>query len=135
DLRLVLLGIGGCEDWTNTPLFGPARRWRSCTPFVPPRHQKTRGRKRETPAEQLCDELRRRGFPEPIAVREIPRCELDGRTIRWVEFRRERLFGAGNRGQSLGYGFEIELRAPASGPICLGYGCHFGLGLFIPVTA
>ncbi len=135
DLRLVLLGIGGCEDLANTPLFGPAHRWRSCTPFIPPRHQKTRGRKRETPAEQLCDELRRRGFPEPIAVREIPRCELDGRSIRWIEFRRERVFGSGSRGQGLGYGFEIEFRGHVSGPTCLGYGCHFGLGLFIPVTA
>jgi CRISPR-associated protein Csb2 len=135
DLRLVLLGIEGREDRTHTPLFRPVSRWRSCTPFVPPRHQKTRGRKRETPVEQLCDELRRRGFPEPTAVHEIPRCELDGRSIRWIEFRRERVFGSGSRGQGLGYGFEIEFRTPVSGPICLGYGCHFGLGLFITATA
>jgi CRISPR-associated protein Csb2 len=82
DLRLVLLGIGDRDNWRHAPLFGLARRWKSCTPFIPPRHQKTRGRKRETPAEQLCDGLRRRGFPEPIAVREITRCELDGRSIR-----------------------------------------------------
>jgi CRISPR-associated protein Csb2 len=129
DLRLVLLGIGDREGWTHTPLFGPARRWRSCTPFIPPRHQTTRGQKREMPAEQLWDELHRRGFPEPIAVCELPRCELAGRSIRWIEFRREWLFGSGSHEQGLGYGFEIEFRAPVSGPICLGYGCHFGLGV------
>lgn len=132
DLRLVLLGVGKCDSWGDAPLLGQSRHWRSCTPFVLPRHQKIRGRRRETPVEQLYDELRRRGFPEPIAVREIPRRELDGRSIRWIEFRRERLFGSGSRGQGLGYGFEIEFRAPVSGPLCLGYGCHFGLGLFIP---
>jgi CRISPR-associated protein Csb2 len=94
-----------------------------------------RGRRRETPVEQLYDELRRRSFPEPISVREIPLYELDGRSIRWIEFRRERLFGAGSRGIGLGYGFEIEFPTLVSGPLCLGYGCHFGLGLFISVAA
>lgn len=134
DLRLVLLGVGKCDAWGDVPLLGRSQHWRSSTPFVLPRHQKARGRRRETPVEQLCDELRRRGFPEPIAVREIPRCELDGRSIRWIEFRRERLFGVGNRGLGLGYGFETEFRGPVSGPICLGYGCHFGLGTFMPAA-
>jgi CRISPR-associated protein Csb2 len=115
----------------HIPLVGPARRWRSCTPFIPPRHHKTRGRKRETPAEQLCDELRRRGFPSPIAVHEVLRCEVNGRSMRWIEFRREGLLGGGSRGQGLGYGFEIEFSEEVVGPLCLGYGGHFGLGLFI----
>jgi CRISPR-associated protein Csb2 len=132
DLRLVLLGIGERHAWTHTPLFGPARRWRSSTPFVPPHHQKTRGRKRETPAEQLYDELQRRGFPSPTAVRELPRYALNGRSLHWIKFRRQRLLGGGSRGQGLGYGFEVEFAEVVAGPLCLGYGCHFGLGLFAP---
>jgi CRISPR-associated protein Csb2 len=132
DLRLVLLGIGDREEWANTPVVGRSRRWRSCTPFIPPRHQKTRGRKREAPVDQLHDELRRRGFPPPIVVQDVPRCEVNGRSMRWIEFRRERLLGGGSRGQGLGYGFEIEFADEVVGPLCLGYGCHFGLGLFIP---
>lgn len=31
------------------------------------------------------------------------------------------------------YGFEIEFAEPVCGPIALGFGCHFGLGLFLPV--
>jgi CRISPR-associated protein Csb2 len=123
------------EDWTEMPLFGKERYWRSCTPFIPPRHQKTRGRKRETPAEQLRDELQRRGFPEPIAIYELPRCQLNGRSISWLEFRRERLFGEGSRGQGLGYGFAIEFSKPVVGPLSFGYGCHFGLGTFIPTVS
>jgi CRISPR-associated protein Csb2 len=133
DLQLVLLGTGTRTDWTKTPLFGKSRQWKSISPFVSPRHQKTRGRKRETPIEQLQNELQRHGFPSPINVHELPRYEVDGSSIRWIEFRRERLLGGGSRGQSLGYGFTIEFAEPVAGPICLGYGCHFGLGLFVPV--
>jgi CRISPR-associated protein Csb2 len=134
DLRLVLLGVGGRHDWKDPSIFSRSRYWRSHTPFIPPRHEKTRGRKRETPLEQLCGELRRRGFQEPVDVKPIPRCELNGRSIRWIEFRRERLFGGGSRGRGLGHGFTIEFAEPVGGPLCLGYACHFGLGLFIPVT-
>ncbi|MBI3796508.1 MAG: type I-U CRISPR-associated protein Cas5/Cas6 [Deltaproteobacteria bacterium] len=132
DLQLVLLGVGTSQDWTDTPLFGRSRRWRSITPFVLPRHQKTRGRKRETPVEQLQNELQRRGFPDPITGHDLSRYELDGHSIRWIEFRRERLLGRGSHGQSLGYGFVIEFAEPVVGPLCLGYGCHFGLGMFVP---
>jgi CRISPR-associated protein Csb2 len=90
-----------------------------------------RGRKRETPIEQLGEELQRCGFPTPIAVHEIPQCELNGRALRWIEFRCKRLLGGGSRGQGLGYGFEIEFSEEVVGPLCLGYSCHFGLGLFI----
>jgi CRISPR-associated protein Csb2 len=134
DLRLVLLGVGNSNDWIDTPLFSRSRRWQSVTPFVPPRHHKTRGKKRETPIEQLQDELRRRGFPRPIGVHELRRCELDGRSIRWIEFRRERLLGEGSRGQGFGFGFAIEFAEPVAGPLCFGYGCHFGLGLFAPAA-
>jgi len=130
---LVLLDVGDQRDWQAT-VIGLSSSWRSHTPFVPPRHEKTRGRNRETPLEQLRSELQRQGFPEPVDVQPIPRCELQGRSIRWIEFRRERLFGGGSRGQGLGYGFVVEFPKPVYGPICLGYACHFGLGLFVPAA-
>jgi CRISPR-associated protein Csb2 len=133
DLRLVLLDVGNRHDWKDPSILSQWQYWRSHTPYVPPRHEKTRGRNRETPLEQLHGELQQRGFPAPVVVKPIPRCELDGRSIRWIEFRRERLFGGGSRGQGLGYGFAIEFPKPVCGPICLGYACHFGMGLFLPV--
>ena len=33
-----------------------------------------------------------------------------------------------------GAAFMIEFPEPVSGPVALGYGCHFGLGLFVPAT-
>jgi len=34
---------------------------------------------------------------------------------------------------SRGFGFEVVFSEPVRGPIALGYGCHFGLGQFVPV--
>ncbi len=52
-------------------------------------------------------------------------------TFRWLEFHTRRL-----RKQTEGHGlagFEIEFSEPVAGPIAVGFGCHFGLGLFAPL--
>lgn len=147
DIGLVLLGAGGPEGFDGAPLLAESVKWRSVTPFVPTRHYKRRGAKRDacTPAEYaeaaLREEIERRGLPAPVSVRRLRRCELwdhrrrtaaTGRTMSWLKFRRERLGGGGSRGSDPGAGFEIEFREPVRGPLALGYACHFGLGLFAP---
>jgi CRISPR-associated protein Csb2 len=132
DLDVVLTGLGEVSDFRGIDLFGPARVWRSATPFLPVRHPKQRGgRWLDTPDDQVRLELRRRGFPDPTLVRHLPHCELtDGRSLRWIEFRRERITGEGRRAGLLGVGFEITFERDLAGPIALGYGSHFGLGQF-----
>lgn len=132
DLNTLLTGAGQVGDFVGMPSFGPAIAWRSATPFCPVRHAKTRsGKVVDGPEDQLRLELLRRGLPEPREIRPLERCVLsDGRSVRWIEFRKERIFGEGSRGQSIGLGFEIRFDKPVSGPIALGYGCHFGLGQF-----
>ena len=126
DLQLVPLRWGTCAD-----LFPPARRLASATPFVPPRHHR---KGRGSLAEWLVTEVRREavhhGLPVPSQVTPVPRLRTHlGRQIRWLEFRRSR------KGEQprMGYGFELEFAEPVTGPIALGYGCHFGLGQFVPV--
>ena len=51
-----------------------------------------------------------------------------GHSFEWIEFRRGR---KGDPDQ-LGYGFRIEFEKPVVGPISMGYGAHYGLGLFMP---
>ena len=115
-----------------------ARRWRSATPFVPTRHYKERGAKRDHfPRQQLAEmnlreELARRGLPAPIRVEEVAELRLQGRPLAWRYFRQWRVLGKGRRGSDFGRGFEIEFPKPVSGPLALGYACHFGLGLFVP---
>jgi len=118
--------------------FGPARLWRSVTPFIGTRHYKERGAKRDTfPREQLAEmnlreELARRGLPAPVRVTPLKELVLPGgRPLNWRDFRQQRVFGDGRRGADFGKGFEIEFAEPVSGPLALGYACHFGLGLFV----
>lgn len=126
EVRLFLLGVGDVADFP-APLAMSSRCWRSHTPFVLIRHPKVRGtfeagkRVVDAPEDQVRLELTRRGLPAPAAVRRL-------RSARWLEFRRHR------RGsESLGWacGFELEFDEPVRGPIAIGYGCHFGLGLFV----
>lgn len=51
----------------------------------------------------------------------------------WLQFQRQRHHGDGRRAGGQGYWLELEFRAAVSGPIALGYGAHFGLGVFVPV--
>ena len=125
DIRLVPLRWG-----TRTELCLSARRFKSATPFVPPRHYR---RGRGTLGEWLIGELRREainhGLPEPRAAAPVDRLHTRGGTIRWIEFRRNRK----DDPHRLGFGFELEFSEPVAGPFALGYAAHFGMGLFLPV--
>jgi len=125
--------------WLGTEEKLPtARCWRSATPFVPTRHYKERGAKRDGfPRHQLAvnlrEELQRRGYPPLVAdPRPLDHLMLDGRPLPWRHFRQWRVLGEGRRGNDFGRGFQIAFARPVSGPLALGYACHFGLGLFVP---
>lgn len=149
DINLLMVGMGDSRGMSEVPILSQSLGWRSVTPFVPVRHYKKRGQKRDTcdlenfPEIVLREELQRRGFPDPIRVEKLDKCELwdhwkrkrcdSARSLSWLQFRRERVFGNGKRGLNPGCGFEIEFAAPVQGPLALGYGCHFGLGLFAPI--
>lgn len=121
----------------NAPrILRPARRWRSITPFVLPRFA-TRGagkraRPRDTPIEQLRREAASRGLPEIVDYKQLERKEFRMRPpLRWLEFKTRRMNGATGYGVA---GFEIEFAEEVEAiPVALGFGCHFGLGLFEPV--
>ncbi len=138
EIYLLLLGFGFPSDFPDAAFLHRARLWRSATPFIATRHYKQRGTKKDNfPPHQLAEmnlreELKRRGLPEPVDVRSLEHLKLDGRPLNWREFRQQRVFGDGRRGSDFGKGFEIEFAEEVSGPIALGYACHFGLGLFTP---
>lgn len=52
--------------------------------------------------------------------------------IHWMEFHDEQLFGKDNCKQGFAYRLALKCIEPIVGPICFGYGYHFGLGLFVP---
>ena len=150
-LQLVLLGVGEPKDFGGEnaaaghalPL-GKGREWISLTPFVPTRHAKTHrngapkfdaaGVPIGSPQHDLLRLLLESGFPQPTKVELVPHLQLASRRIHWLEFQRTRRNGRGCKAGERGYGFHITFPEAVRGPIAIGYGAHFGLGLFVPVN-
>lgn len=150
DIQLILIGIGQREDFAGmdtargaSPVLTESRNWISRTPFVPTRHPKATktgipklddsGLQIGSPEHELRRLLLLAGFPALSSVEPISSTDLAGHETRWLSFRRERNRGNGRRaGNGFGYGFRIRFLEAVRGPIALGYGAHFGLGLFIP---
>ncbi|MBI3804977.1 MAG: type I-U CRISPR-associated protein Cas5/Cas6 [Nitrospirae bacterium] len=134
----VLLSLGHPENYGGfdgrsgqTPQLARSKVWVSTTPYMLTRHPKKNGK--DSPEIQLRLELTRRGLPEPIKIDRLDSTIASGKKIRWLEFKRIRTKGGGQVADSRGYGFRIEFPVDVSGPIALGYGCHFGLGQFTAI--
>lgn len=130
DLRVTVAGMGelaNVAQITGKDLFGPSRTWTSRTPFVPPRFLKKSGAN-SLPG-QVNAELASRGFPE-AAVEILPRDEVVRLGLhRFVRTRRD---AAKAPPQDCFFGLRLVFDEPMTGPLCLGYSSHFGLGLFAP---
>jgi CRISPR-associated protein Csb2 len=148
DLQLVYLGCWHPQDFAGLraeraefPLFATSETWISITPFVPTRLPKyNRNRKPRldenglhigSPEHDLRRLLSLAGKPDPKSVEFLEFTYLGSKKITWLEFMRGRMDDPA-RDRRLGYGFRIVFPKPVSGPIALGYGCHYGLGLFVP---
>lgn len=109
-------------------ILGCATTWRSHTPFIAPRFVKAR----HPLEEQVRAELRSRGLPDPSRIDIEPHdAAVDAGFLRFVRARRrDRPQPPTTRPWSL----RIEFSEPIRGPLALGYGSHFGLGLFRPTS-
>ena len=127
-LLVTLCGLGQVAGLTGSPLGQRSRVFTSRTPFVLPRHRK-RG---DEPEDQLVRELRLRGFPTPIHIARMHGLLTPSQPLLpWSQFvisRRHDEVTTCDRG----FGFRIEFAEPVAGPLLLGYGCHYGLGQFVP---
>lgn len=137
-LRLALVGSGSLAELRGLAgvygvklcgLIGPsagATEWTSVTPFVPPRYLKKRGK--NTLEGQIIAELTTRGYPGPVSIIVLD-ARSDARLLRMRHFIRSRRQGPAAP-VDVGYSLALRFAEPISGPLCLGYGCHFGLGMF-----
>lgn len=138
ELQVAVAGVGALDDLRSikggmsrgiNQLLGPtigAPTWVTTTPFVPPRYLKKSGR--SSLVGQVEAELRARGFP-PATVEVL---DWSGETLALRHFVRRRQRGP-QPPLDIGFAIRLGFGSPVSGPICLGYGSHFGLGLFQPV--
>lgn len=145
--QLAWLGYGKLADFRRaegiTPqhsILGQSRVWQSVTPFALVRHPKQRGGQWvDTPNEQVSLEFNRRleladhhslyGTAQLQAVEMMPTISCANRPLYPLEFYRWRKGGPSAPGA---YFFQLTFDQPVRGPLILGYGCHFGLGLFAP---
>jgi CRISPR-associated protein Csb2 len=125
DLRALGAGLDQAVDSLLGPTTGAAS-WVNTTPFVPPRHLKKHGR--SSLGGQVEAELTVRGFP-PAKVEVL---DWTGETFALRHFVRRRQRGPQPL-LDVGFAVRLHFDCPVLGPICLGYGSHFGLGLFCAV--
>lgn len=125
-LAPVWMGRGG-----PTYLFGTANRWRTMTPFVTPLWTRRHGGARagRDVASQIGLELARRGLPQPATLTIEP-----GRVVAADWIVQAGLARAGGRrcppADAEAAHITMCFDAPVAGPLALGFGAHFGLGLF-----
>lgn len=155
ELRLTLLGMGLPETFDASsepersdgrkgacPTLAKAHEWVSRTPFVSTRYPKRtragqakldpRGIQVGSPEHDLRRLLTIAGLPEPIAVQPLEAAWLGDKRTGWLSFRTSRTSGGGARGPSSGTGFRLAFATAVQGPLALGFGAHFGLGVFVP---
>lgn len=128
------------HDAQSIPLLGVSRVWRSCTPYLHPWFAKKHGR--FGPAEQIAKELHQRGFPEPILMEEFRQIPLGmrareaypgDRLLTREKFRHRRVGRPDQRSpDQFGSFWTLHFLEPISGPLALGFSCHYGLGMFVP---
>ena len=125
--RLALEGFGRRKDFEGgSRILASSRRWRSLTPFLAPGHLKRAGH-----AGEVRRLLRRRGYDtEGVAVTERDEIDVGGTPRRALHFHRFRSQRGERQLDSSGALLEIEFPEEVRGPLALGYGSHFGLGMF-----
>ncbi len=157
DLQVVLLGVGFPEDFGGSDekkgqssTLAKDKVWVSRTPFVPTDFLRIRNHERRDPEQfaraidRELDRLVRKEFTrrpwisehaESVKIERIGHTMLGGTQTSWLKFRRERIGGRGKQSSTQGYGFKLTFDKSVQGPITLGYGGHFGLGLFSAIDS
>lgn len=124
-----LAGLRGREGQRLRTLLVPqgSTHWISATPFVAPRYVKPRGR--NSLEGQIQAELASRGLSAAVQV-EILDLPGDPNLLMFRHFVRSRRNGP-QPPANHAYALTLQFGTPICGPLSLGYGAHFGLGLFI----
>ena len=108
-------------------VLGTSTVWESTTPLVLRKYLHKRGKK--TVEGQIVEELRERGYPEPIRIEVWSQQEVAKRKLKGFLMRRKP--GKQQPPFEQSWGATLHFSEPIkTGPISLGYASHFGLGLF-----
>lgn len=126
-LRLMLEGFGTASLFDRvTLLTGESAVWFSVTPYLHPWFQK----KSFTIENQIKKECRIRGLPEPIEFERLESIRINGRERKPIHFHRFRSKRGLSQPDTHGSFWKLTFTEPVRGPLALGFGCHYGLGMF-----
>ena len=142
EMQLALAGSGDLQSLRKLPepfqrpiaqLLGPlegATTWSSVTPFVPPRFLKPRGK--NSIDGQINSELLSRGFPMAESIEILPWNDTTLHMRHFIRSRRTK-----SPPVDVAYTIRIRFAVPLrpDRTVSLGYGSHFGLGLFSAANA
>ena len=139
-LRLMLEGLGPASAFQTISRYTErACTWRSVTPYLYPWHLKKPDLRDPDAAwaaikQQLRKEWSMRGveLPEIEHIEELPETSAGGRKLRALRFHRFRSKRGLKQPDTHGRLLEIRFASAVQGPVALGFGCHFGLGMFQP---
>jgi CRISPR-associated protein Csb2 len=142
-LRLMLEGIGRLDAFKAvSPYAKTSKVWRSVTPYLHPWHLKNQQlRSAEAASAAVENQVRRewglrgcvRAEIESVLVLHEIDASPGGRRLRPLHFQRFRRKRGLTQPDSLGRLLELHFAEPVQGPVALGFGCHFGLGVFRPI--
>lgn len=124
--NLLFESMGDSQDFKALPIIKESKVWESSTPYIHPWHVH---KNRFGADEQLRKELILKGYKD-FTLTPIDSIEKKGKQIKSWQFnlmRRRKPIISPDRSGSF---WRIEFNEPVSGPIAIGHGCHFGLGLF-----
>jgi CRISPR-associated protein Csb2 len=141
-LRLMLEGIGTAQMiGTASRLLQASKSWCSVTPYLHPWHlSKAELRSVSATRTAIEEQIRKewsqragsRSAIERIEFAEHIEVSRGGRKLRPLQFHRFRRKRGLVQPDTLGRAVTLHFEEPVSGPVALGFGCHFGLGLFAP---
>ena len=139
-IQVVYQGHGSTQDFEEaSAIFRPSHAWRSVTPYIPTRHTKLRGKGIKTVIDSPEDQVRREVSLRDGLDAEVAEVQIYDRRQRIVLERHQgflpyEFYRWRRRGYNAGGAFNVRLTldSPVSGPLALGFGCHYGLGLFVP---
>lgn len=135
--RLALEGFGRPESFPECDLLCPSAGWVSVTPYLRPWHAKAEPPEADT-TKMAEEECRRRGLPTVKVEFDSGSIELGGgrsvavgggrrNVLHFHRFRSRRNLVQPDRS---GAALRLTFTNPINGPLALGFGCHYGLGLF-----
>lgn len=149
DIDLFLVSVSDTDSLRNAAqrsglngIYANSMVWESLTPFVATRHAKYTksgvpkldeyGDVIGSPEHDLRRLLRARGLPEILKIERVDALHFSKRRIPWLSFGMKRSGGGTRAANARPVGLRVHFAEPVQGPLCAGFGAHFGLGLMRP---